>query len=584
MFFLLTMLACLGHYWVEYQRAPAGDYKSRTKWFLIAYAGALLASWDFMPNFGVALYPIGYLSVFCWLVFVERAIWRYQLIDITPAFAAEHIFKMMADALLVFDQEEVVQLANEAACELLGRPRAELIGRRLSGLGDCVFDTKQFMVGATSGYEMKLADTRRGELVLDLTSSPIRDRIGRLVGTVCIARDVTERKRAEQMIRETEERFRQSQKMEAIGRLAGGVAHDFNNALTVILGYSSTLANRLQSDDVLRRDAEEIMRAGSRAASLTRQLLAFSRKQVLQPKVLDLNAVLKGLEPMLRRLIGEDVELIITTISGRAYVKVDHGQVEQIIMNLAVNARDAMPRGGTLTIGTKAGFGRDAEVLLIVTDTGCGMDAETQTHIFEPFFTTKDKGKGTGLGLSTVYGIVKQSGGQITVESQLGLGSTFVISFPLAVETAVPEEVGKAAEVQTGTETILLVEDEQAVRALIRDTLGQQGYKVLEASDSKQAFIVAGHHELDIHLLLTDVIMPVMSGRELAERFSSSRPKMRVLYISGYTDDDVVRHGILKGSHAFLQKPFTPEVLLVKVRQVLDEPASKRQTVSTALR
>jgi two-component system, cell cycle sensor histidine kinase and response regulator CckA len=396
--------------------------------------------------------------------------------------------------------------------------------------------------------------------------------------------DINELKGAQEDLRRSEEQLRQSQKMEAIGRLAGGIAHDFNNLLTAILGYSEVLLHRLPAPDPLRRDVEEIKKAGDRAAALTRQLLAFSRRQVLQPKVLDLNAVVANMENMLRRLIGEDVELV--TVLGRnlGAVKADPGQLEQVIVNLVVNARDAMPQGGWLTIETarsespeEAGGYRPTVgwVVLTVMDTGVGMDAETQAHLFEPFYTTKEAGKGTGLGLSTVYGIVTQSGGRIRVESAPGKGTTFRVYLPRA-EQELPGAAGRPrlfVMPGRGTETVLLVEDEEAVRSLTSEILRMNGYRVLEAGDGEEALLLSGRHEGPIALLLTDVVMPRLSGFDLAGRLRALRPGLKVLYMSGHTDiADIPPEGPASGA-AYIQKPFSPAVLARTVRELLDAPS-----------
>ncbi len=388
--------------------------------------------------------------------------------------------------------------------------------------------------------------------------------------------------RAEEDLRRVEDQLRQAQKMEAIGRLAGGVAHDFNNLLAVILSYSSLMAQDLRADDPMRAEVDEITHAAERAAGLTRQLLAFSRQQVLSPRVVDINECVTGLTRMLQRVIGEDIELLFRPAQELRPVFVDPSQIEQVILNLVVNARDAMPRGGKLSIesanveldesyarehlGVKPG----AYVMLSVSDTGCGMDRATQARIFEPFFTTKEQGKGTGLGLSTVFGIVKQSGGSIFVYSEPGVGSTFKIYLPPSSDEVRAQPDERAQKKSHGHETVLLVEDEEQVRRLARTILKRGGYRVLEAADAGDALTLSGLTEEPIDLLLTDVVMPHVSGRELAERLTAARPGLRVLYMSGYTDDAVVRHGVLHAEAAFVQKPFTPHSLLAKVRELLD--------------
>jgi PAS domain S-box-containing protein len=407
------------------------------------------------------------------------------------------------------------------------------------------------------------------------------------------AEDVTERRALEQQLR-------QSQKMEAVGRLAGGIAHDFNNLLMVISGYSEFLLDRLGPEPALRAPAQEIASAAVRATSLTRQLLAFSRKQMLAPKILDLNSVVTENLKMLTRVIGEDIDLVMVPAAGLAAVRADAGQIEQVIMNLAVNARDAMPSGGKLTIET-SNVSLDQEqarfhpplapgnyVMLAISDTGLGMDSETQSRIFEPFFTTKGT-KGTGLGLSTVYGIIKQSGGYIWVSSEQGKGATFKIYLPRVSDPVEsPAQILVSAEsvaAEPGTETILLVEDEANLRYLARQFLEKQGYRVIDAADGAVAVQIAVAHEGVIHLLLTDVIMPGMNGRELAQRISEIRPNVKVLYMSGYTENVIGRNGTLDAGVRLLQKPFTLRDLKSKVREALDStpfPPEVAMSVHTA--
>jgi signal transduction histidine kinase/CheY-like chemotaxis protein len=393
-------------------------------------------------------------------------------------------------------------------------------------------------------------------------------------GVVVLSIDVTDE-------RKLETQFRHAQKMEAIGRLAGSVAHDFNNLLSVILSYSVLMLEDLEPTSPMCQDLEAIKRAGERAADLTRQLLAFSRQQVLAPRLVDLNDVIRESNRMLRRLLGEDVELISHLEPGLPKVKVDPGQIDQVVMNLALNARDAMPQGGKLTIETKLveleegyvgmhlGVSPGAHVMLAVSDTGQGMSQEVQSRLFEPFFTTKPVGKGTGLGLSTVFGIVKQSGGNIWVYSEPGMGTTFKIYLPRADKALVPhiELVPKAL---SGTETILLTEDQEAVRDVARQILGRFGYHVLVATDAKHALYLAEHHPEAIDLLVTDVVMPQMNGRELAQRVGAARPGIKVLFMSGYTDNSIVEHALLDSPMAYIQKPLVPEAFAQKVRATLD--------------
>jgi PAS domain S-box-containing protein len=412
-------------------------------------------------------------------------------------------------------------------------------------------------------------------------AEPLRGANGQILGAICMALDVSDRKKLE-------EQLRQAQKMEAVGRLAGGIAHDFNNLLMVIQGHGELLTDRLKPGEPLRRNAEQIQEASQRAASLTRQLLAFSRKQMLAPTVMNMQAVVADMEKILRRLIGEDVELAVVNALDLWSIKADRSQIEQVILNLAVNARDAMPRGGRLTIETSNvefdnNFARSPialapgrYVMLAVTDNGMGMDAETQAHIFEPFFTTKEKGKGTGLGLATVYGIVKQSGGYIWVYSEPDNGTTFKVYLPAVEEAISPKEARPAVKnLPRGTETILLVEDEQGVRELAREYLEICGYTVLVAEDGTAALRLVEKHAGPIHLMMTDVVMPGMNGSDLANRVAALRPEIRVIYMSGYTDQSIVHHGLLAPEMSLLQKPFSLSTLAHKLREALAPPTAQ---------
>ncbi|HXU19594.1 MAG TPA: PAS domain S-box protein [Verrucomicrobiae bacterium] len=430
-------------------------------------------------------------------------------------------------------------------------------------------------VGRTIQYRMR---HKNGAWhILESGASGVLNAHGQVEKLIIVNRDVTAR-------RNLEDQFRQAQKMEAVGRLSGGMAHDFNNLLGVIIGYAEFLQEQLDPENTLRSSVDEILNAGKRAAALTRQLLAFSRQQVLDPKVIDLNGAVSDMEKLLRRLIGEDVELSTQLVSNLGRVKADQGQLEQVVMNLAVNARDAMPQGGKLIIATENMVMDEAfvrrypypvqpgpYVCLSVTDSGIGMDAETKARAFEPFFTTKEKGKGTGLGLSTVYGVVKQSGGYIDIISSPGAGTTFKIYLPRIDEAVNLPAAGQGlAGSFEGKETILLAEDEASLRRLTRTTLEQSGYKVLEAKDGVEALTVSEACDLPIDLLLTDVVMPGMGGRALAQELIRRRPEIRVVYMSGYTGQGVGTQGPIDPGSDFLPKPFTRVVLARKIREALD--------------
>lgn len=486
------------------------------------------------------------------------------------------IFQTAPDGrLLAVNPALVTILGYDAAAELLERNLVRDVyldsEDRVRRIEDV---TRRGSFSAESVWRRKDGKT----VTVRQTGRAVRDAQGRVESFNVIVEDITERK-------ELEAQFRQAQKMEAVGRLAGGVAHDFNNLLTAILGCADLLLETLGPEAPEREDVGEIRKAARRAADLTRQLLAFSRQQVLEPQVLDLNVLVPNLEKLLHRLIGEDIELRTALGTRLGAVKADPGQLEQVIVNLAVNARDAMPDGGRLTIETSnieldETYAAEhfptqpgSYVLLAVTDTGTGMDAETKSHIFEPFFTTKGLGKGTGLGLATVYGIVKQSGGYLWVYSEPGRGTSFKIYLPRVMETPEPARPAQGAAVSLrGSETILLVEDDEMVRTLTRRLLEANGHTVLLASRGEEALELLRDLKTRIHLLVTDVVMPGMSGRDLADQVQTLRPGIKVLYLSGYTDDAIVRHGVLEPGVSFLQKPFTADILARKVREVLDSP------------
>ncbi|MCU1267859.1 MAG: domain S-box-containing protein [Acidobacteria bacterium] len=499
--------------------------------------------------------------------------------------------------------EHIYELANAHYYKLVG-PR-DLIGRRVreavpeaQGQGylevlDQVYLTGVPFVG--NEVSLKISDGKGGPLelhYLNFVCQPMTDVNGTVSGIISHGVDVTEQVLSRRLLQESENQLRQSQKLESVGMLAGGIAHDFNNLLTVITGYSDLTLTHLDKADPLARYVEEINKASERATSLTRQLLAFSRKQLLQPRVFDLNTVIANIEKMLGRLVGEDMDLRTFPGVGLGQIKADPGQIEQVILNLVVNARDAMPEGGKIIIET-ANIHLDEAytrqhisvqpgwyVMLSVSDTGQGMDAEIQKHIFEPFFTTKEQGKGTGLGLSTAYGIVKQSGGNIWVYSEVGIGTSFKIYLPLVDEQVTQPEKSPVCQFNApGTETILLAEDEEMVRNLVRESLKLHGYRVLEAANGEEALLIVKQQEGTIHLLLTDVVMPRMSGKELAEQLLKLRPDTRVLYMSGYADRAIVLNGILDGNVAFIGKPFTPDALALKVAEVLKQKVCPSQSL-----
>jgi PAS domain S-box-containing protein len=486
-----------------------------------------------------------------------------------------------AEDIMITDPDGNIQYCNPSFQRITGYSGADVIGKNprflKSGRHDAEFYRQMWeTMKAGKTWTGRFTNRRRdGSLVIeDATISPISDASGKPQGYVAVKRDVTEQL-------ELEAKFQQAQKLESIGRLAGGVAHDFNNLLTLINGYTDFLLSGLNANDPLRSDAEEIKNAGARAASLTKQLLTFSRKQVIEPRALDLNATIRESAPMLRRLIGEDVALETHLDASLGLVMTDPDQIHQVIMNLAVNARDAMPDGGKLDIHTMnvelganaASVYPDAKpgryVKTMVTDTGIGMDDHTREHIFEPFFTTKEPGKGTGLGLSTVYGIVRQSGGWIDVRSVVGVGTSFKIYLPRVEGVAPAAAGGSKAGTEGGFETVLVVEDQQPVRAFVKAALNRYGYRVIEAADGNEAIAVANRHSGQIHLLLTDVVLPGMNGKEMSDRLTALRPGLKVLFMSGYARDVIGHRGVLDPDVAFLHKPFGPDELATKIREVL---------------
>jgi hypothetical protein len=493
------------------------------------------------------------------------------------------LLESASQGIVSIDRTGRIVLANRRMEEMFGYTRQELLGERIELLlpdskrATHTHDREEYFLRPRirpMGIGMELSGRRKdgAEFPLEVSLSYVE--IDEGVFGIALVSDISQRKRLE-------EQLLHAQKMEAVGRLAGGVAHDFNNMLTVIAGYNRMILDALPPLDPLRGYAEEVLKAADRSGVLTNQLLAFSRRQIMQPRVLDVNAAMRQTEKMLRRLIGEDIDLVLSLDPAIGNIKADPGHVEQAIVNLAVNARDAMPMGGRLTIETAnvfldenyarthMGVKPGEFVMIAVSDSGHGMDAETRRRIFEPFFTTKEKGKGTGLGLATVYGTVKQTGGDIWVYSEPGQGTAFKLYFPRVSDpVAEGSEGGGEIVKRSGGETILVVEDEKVVRDLTVKLLHQLGYEVLTASSGAEALEASAAHRGPIGLLLTDVVMPGMSGRQLADTLVQSRPDTKVLYLSGYTENTVVHHGVLDPGVNFLPKPFSREVLGRKLREM----------------
>jgi two-component system cell cycle sensor histidine kinase/response regulator CckA len=476
--------------------------------------------------------------------------------------------------LWAIDRQGIVTLSEGSLLRDIGLQPGQVVGRSIFDLYATVPAVLDFTRQALRGESPTWILDIHGK-TFSGCYTPLRDPLGQVTGALGVATDVTDRVQLEQKLAQTH-------KMEAIGRLAGGIAHDFNNYLTAMVGYADLAITQVPDDESLRRDIEEIRKAGRSAGLLTRQLLAFSRKQLLQPQVIDLNAIVNRMMGLLRRLIGEHIDLRSRRADMLDRISADPGQVEQVILNLALNARDAMPDGGILTIETAnielddayvaehPGSCAGHHVMLAISDTGTGMERGVQEHLFEPFYTTKEQGRGTGLGLATVYGIVKQSGGSIFVYSEINRGTSFKIFLPRLAHgvDAAPHPVDIVADL-SGHETILVVEDQPEVNSVVHNALSRHGYRVLMATDGNEAVEIAMAHGDRIDLLITDVVMPGLSARELAERFRRLHPGGRVLYMSGYTDDSVVQRGIIEQSVEFIQKPFTPATLLRRVREVL---------------
>jgi PAS domain S-box-containing protein len=574
--------------------------------------------------FRIGLPPLAPTSFIILNIFVAYSIWKYEMFALTPITAAERIVTTMSDTLLLVSPDGKILTSNKAAQETLGYRENELVGLSIESIFPDKSDIPSWLFashdeGHWSVERIKYMETSfrakdKVNIPVSLAGSALYLDNGQMLGFVLIARDITESKKIEEELRHhkenleelvdkrtqelkkenyekmlaeaarasLEEQLHQSQKMEAIGRLAGGVAHDFNNLLFVISGYADVFLQSIHENDPSREDAEEIHKAAKKAAGLTKQLLAFSRKQAINPKVMDLTETVSRMQTMLGRIIGEDIDLIFEPARNLDNIMMDPVQIDQILANLFVNARDAMPSGGKLVVRARnialdeSAHERNPEakpgryVLLSVTDTGCGMDSDIKNKCFEPFFTTKGRGKGTGLGLATVYGIVKQNRGFIEVKSSPGVGTTFDIYLPQVEAEAQKEEQTDGFVAPKGTETILLVEDEPGVRRLAGQLLRKQGYKVLEATDAREALTIFNKQNQKIDLLFTDIVMPGMSGKQLSEHLLSTKPDLRVLYMSGHNEEIIDQQGAPVSDIPLLQKPFSSDDLSWKVREILD--------------
>ncbi len=587
-FYLALLTTCLWFLWKDYKESPSQTHKRRMRTFFIVLCVASLSSINYLASFGLPVYPFGYVFIFIALILAARGIWLYRIVDITPTFAAKHIITSISDILLVVDDRGIIRIVNQAANDFFGNGKKNLIGLPLDEINsdfissetmDSLFQSKK-----PFDYEVELM-TATGKAILSVSTSVLLDETEESLAIVCIAKNITDKKRMKAALQENEELLRRAQKMEAVGRLAGGIAHDFNNIVTPIMGYTDLALSKVDKSDPLYGQLEHVKMAAEKAASITNQLLTFSKHHVVAPQILNLNKTISEMDNLLRRIIGKDIEMVTLFAKDIWFVKIDTVQLEQVIINLAVNARDAMPDGGKFVLETsnvelnfdQVHVNRRVDegkyVMIAISDTGHGMNKETQAKIFEPFFTTKDKSKGTGLGLATSYGIIEKAGGHILVYSELNHGTTMKILLPSVEGEA--ENIAKRGPLPPmprGTETVLLVEDEPLVHSMVCAVLREQGYTVIEMQNGSEAlhFFKKDKRE-KIDLVFTDVIMPQMGGKELADEIHKKCPEMKILFTSGYTDGAIFHHGIVDPDINFIPKPFSPIRLALKVREVLDK-------------
>jgi PAS domain S-box-containing protein len=584
---ILVMLALQS----RVREVPRGSwFHRRIKRTFLVVGIVCVAAVDFLAGFGLPVYPFGYVFVLAYLAMVLATEGRFRIVHMTPAVAAGEILATMQGAIVVTAPDGRIEVINRSTAELLGCPEADIPGILLDSVFASEAEGRSLLRDCLAGEKIRALETswvtKDGRAVdVSISASLLTDSGDRPLGIVFAALDITSRKQAEQALREREEQLRQAQKLEAIGQLAGGFAHDFNNLLTAIIGNSSLALTTMDPKDPNRALVADIRAVGERAAVLTKQILGFARRQMLRPEAVSLNSVVLELEPLLRRNLGEDIELRISLAPDLRDSHIDPHQIRQVLLNLAANARDAMPNGGRLIIDTaNASLGdtycrkhREAVpghyVKLAVSDNGAGMDTETQTRLFEPFFTTKAMGTGTGLGLAVVYGVVMQSGGSVAVYSEPGKGTTFKVYLPVAAasESVATEPVRDQEEGSPSTEHILVVEDEAPVRGLVTRVLSHAGYKVKAAGSLREAERVLDSEGYRPDLLLTDVVLPGgANGRQVADALLERFPGLRVVFMSGYTENAVVHNGRIDEGIAFLEKPFDPDALLRKVRDALD--------------